>query len=142
MLKTLCGFVKGPSCLTKSAVTNSLPVTSTSLTAPSSLPSSFNREARAIIERDKRKRRLFEQTESHRLAQKALFMDQRQPKDWRYFMLRYFPFTRRGSRTLIKNRCWMSGRSRGVYAEFGLCRIKFRDLIVEGDMHGIKKASW
>ena len=42
----------------------------------------------------------------------------------------------------IKNRCAISGRSRGYMRDFGLSRIMFRELAREGKIPGVKKASW
>lgn len=42
----------------------------------------------------------------------------------------------------IKNRCAVSGRSRGYMRGFGLSRIVFRELAREGKIPGVKKASW
>ncbi len=42
----------------------------------------------------------------------------------------------------IKNRCAVSGRSRGYMRAFGLSRIQFRELVREGKIPGVKKASW
>jgi len=42
----------------------------------------------------------------------------------------------------IKNRCAVSGRSRGYLRAFGLSRIQFRELAREGKIPGVKKASW
>ena len=46
------------------------------------------------------------------------------------------------SPTRIKNRCAVTGRSRGYLRAFGLSRIKFRELAREGKIPGVKKASW
>ncbi|MFA7601348.1 MAG: type Z 30S ribosomal protein S14 [Patescibacteria group bacterium] len=40
------------------------------------------------------------------------------------------------------NRCWRCGRNRGYMRDFDLCRICFRELADNGDLPGIKKASW
>ena len=42
----------------------------------------------------------------------------------------------------LKNRCFMSGRSRGYMRDFGINRIEFRTLANEGKIPGVKKASW
>lgn len=42
----------------------------------------------------------------------------------------------------VKNRCALSGRSRGYMRDFGLSRITFRELAREGKIPGVKKASW
>ncbi|GMM50449.1 mitochondrial 37S ribosomal protein [Starmerella bacillaris] len=46
------------------------------------------------------------------------------------------------SPTQIKNRCIESGYGRSVISDFGMCRIKFRELALQGDLPGVKKASW
>ena len=49
---------------------------------------------------------------------------------------------RNSSAVRIKNRCAVTGRSRGYMRSFGLSRIKFRELAREGKIPGVKKASW
>ncbi|HOO74037.1 MAG TPA: type Z 30S ribosomal protein S14 [Tepiditoga sp.] len=51
---------------------------------------------------------------------------------------------KRGSKfsTREYNRCEICGRPRGVYREFGLCRVCFREMALEGKLPGVKKASW
>ena len=39
-------------------------------------------------------------------------------------------------------RCHRCGRSRAVYRKFGLCRICFRELALQGEIPGVTKASW
>lgn len=41
-----------------------------------------------------------------------------------------------------RNRCKLCGRPRGYYRKFGLCRICFRKLALEGYIPGVRKASW
>jgi small subunit ribosomal protein S14 len=41
-----------------------------------------------------------------------------------------------------RNRCSICGRPRGYYRKFGLCRICFRKLALEGKIAGVRKASW
>ncbi len=40
------------------------------------------------------------------------------------------------------NRCKLCGRPRAVYRKFGVCRICFRDLALQGRIPGVKKSSW
>jgi len=42
----------------------------------------------------------------------------------------------------LRNRCQLTGRSRGVYKKFNLSRIKFRELAHQGLLPGVAKASW
>ncbi|RLD14411.1 type Z 30S ribosomal protein S14 [candidate division KSB1 bacterium] len=61
------------------------------------------------------------------MARKALIVKQkREPK----FKVRKY------------HRCRRCGRSRGYLRKFGLCRICFRELALQGEIPGITKASW
>jgi len=42
----------------------------------------------------------------------------------------------------LRNRCVMSGRSRGYMRKFGISRIVFRDMALQGRIPGVRKASW
>tara|TARA_Y100001970_G_scaffold21944_1_gene25237 strand:- start:8512 stop:8817 length:306 start_codon:yes stop_codon:yes gene_type:complete len=49
---------------------------------------------------------------------------------------------RNSSSIRYRNRCKLTGRTRGVYRKFGLCRIKIRELSMSGDLPGVVKSSW
>ena len=49
---------------------------------------------------------------------------------------------RNSSSIRYRNRCKLTGRSRGVYRKFGLSRIKIRELSMSGDLPGVVKSSW
>jgi small subunit ribosomal protein S14 len=40
------------------------------------------------------------------------------------------------------NRCHLCGRPRAFIRKFGLCRICFRRLALEGQIPGVTKSSW
>ena len=42
----------------------------------------------------------------------------------------------------LHNRCMLTGRPRGYYRDFGLCRNMFRKLAHEGKLPGVVKSSW
>lgn len=42
----------------------------------------------------------------------------------------------------LHNRCKLTGRPKGYIRQFGLCRVKFRELANQGMIPGVKKASW
>lgn len=42
----------------------------------------------------------------------------------------------------LRNRCRITGRSRGFYRKFGLGRSKLREAAMRGDIPGLVKASW
>ncbi|MBU7582568.1 MAG: 30S ribosomal protein S14 [Nostoc sp. TH1S01] len=41
-----------------------------------------------------------------------------------------------------RNRCWVTGRPRGVYRDFGLSRNVLREWAHEGLLPGVVKSSW
>ena len=49
---------------------------------------------------------------------------------------------RDSSKIRIRNRCEITGRTRGVYRKFGLSRIKIRELSMSGSLPGVVKSSW
>jgi small subunit ribosomal protein S14 len=49
---------------------------------------------------------------------------------------------RNASPTRVRNRCSLTGRGRGFIGRYGLSRIKFRELALDGKLPGVKKASW
>lgn len=49
---------------------------------------------------------------------------------------------RDSSRCRLRNRCALTGRSRGYYRRFGLSRMKLRELMMCGEVPGVVKASW
>lgn len=49
---------------------------------------------------------------------------------------------RNSAPTRLRNRCFVTGRGRGVYRKYGLCRNMFRQMALEGKIPGIRKASW
>lgn len=42
----------------------------------------------------------------------------------------------------LHNRCMVTGRARGFYRKFGISRLTFRKLALEGKIPGVRKASW
>ena len=49
---------------------------------------------------------------------------------------------RRKYPTRVSNRCQKCGRPRGYMRRFGLCRICFREIALEGKIPGVVKSSW
>ena len=49
---------------------------------------------------------------------------------------------RNASPVRLKNRCQLSGRPRGYIRYFGISRIAFRDMALDGKIPGVRKASW
>ncbi|MEO0144835.1 MAG: type Z 30S ribosomal protein S14 [candidate division WOR-3 bacterium] len=45
-------------------------------------------------------------------------------------------------KTRKRNRCKLCGRDNGYIRKFGICRVCFRELALEGKIPGVRKASW
>jgi small subunit ribosomal protein S14 len=42
----------------------------------------------------------------------------------------------------LHNRCKLTGRPKGYMRQFGISRIQFREMVSQGLIPGVKKASW
>ncbi len=40
------------------------------------------------------------------------------------------------------NRCQLTGRPKGYMRKFGLCRVKFREMALQGKIPGVRESSW
>ena len=49
---------------------------------------------------------------------------------------------RNSSKVRLKNRCIVTGRPRAFIGKFGVSRIQFRELALNGQLPGVVKASW
>jgi len=49
---------------------------------------------------------------------------------------------RDSSATRLHNRCQVTGRARSYYRKFGVSRLVFRELALQGKIPGIVKSSW
>jgi small subunit ribosomal protein S14 len=57
-------------------------------------------------------------------------------------MLKLQQLPRDSAKIRQRNRCFITGRPRGVYSKFGLCRNKLRELAMRGEIPGLVKSSW
>ena len=49
---------------------------------------------------------------------------------------------RNASSVRLHNRCKLTGRPKGCMRRFGICRVKFREMALDGKIPGVTKASW
>ncbi len=71
-----------------------------------------------------------------KLASKQLPFEERMA-----LVMKLSEMPRNSSATRIRNRCELTGRPRGVYRKFKLCRIKLRELASAGQIPGVTKSS-
>ena len=95
------------------------------------------------IIRDRTRRLLVAKYEMKRVQYKSLSEDRNLPNSIRFhFFLKLSQLPRNSSKTRIRNRCILTGRSRSVYKKFRISRIAFREMASQGVLTGIYKASW
>lgn len=57
-------------------------------------------------------------------------------------MLALQSLPRNSSPVRLRNRCGLTGRPHGYFRKFGLSRNKLRERVMQGDVPGVRKASW
>jgi small subunit ribosomal protein S14 len=74
---------------------------------------------------------------------KAIIDDSSKSDEERYAArLELQKLPRNANPTRLRNRCHLTGRPRGTFRQFGLGRMKIRELAFAGDIPGVTKASW
>jgi small subunit ribosomal protein S14 len=96
-----------------------------------------------MIEREKKRSALAKKHAKKRAALKALIVnEQASYEDRQAAVEKLQKLPRDSSPIRQRNRCKLTGRSRGVYRKFGLARTKLREAATRGEVPGLKKASW
>lgn len=75
-----------------------------------------------------------------RMVAKYAKLREQLKKDGNYDELDKLP--RNSNKIRLKNRCQLSGRPKGYMRMFGVSRVAFRKMALEGKIPGITKASW
>lgn len=95
------------------------------------------------VKRNQKREYMAARDREKRTALKAVVMNRELPVEDRFeASLKLAQLPRNGSRTRVRLRCELTGRSRGNYRKFKLCRIALRELASWGQIPGMVKASW
>jgi small subunit ribosomal protein S14 len=98
---------------------------------------------KSSIEHNNLKRRLSQESLKKRLGIKKKLEDRDLSLDDRMTLVHSLAEMKRNSSFVrVRNRCVLSGRSRGYYRKFGFSRIALRELGSAGLIPGLSKASW
>ncbi|MBL8839153.1 MAG: 30S ribosomal protein S14 [Alphaproteobacteria bacterium] len=98
---------------------------------------------KSAVEKNKRRMKLAKQFAGKRARLKAVADNRELPPEDRFAArLKLAEMPRNSAPTRIRNRCELTGRPRGTYRKFKLCRIKLRELASIGQIPGMVKASW
>lgn len=97
----------------------------------------------ALINREDKRRRMVKKFSAKRQVLKAIINDVKADDETRMeARLKLQSLPRNASESRLRNRCQLTGRPRGVFRKFGLCRNKIREIAMRGEIPGVVKASW
>ena len=95
-----------------------------------------------MIEREKKRIRL---EKKYALKRMNLLNEYRNEKNFNqklqiHSQIQKLP--RNSAKTRIRNRCWKTGRPRGVFRDFGISRHVLREMAHQCLLPGVVKSSW
>jgi small subunit ribosomal protein S14 len=97
---------------------------------------------KSMIEREKKRQHLVDKfaQKRHDLKDQIAKSDSPQERFELQLQLQQLPLN--SAPTRLRNRCWMTGRPRGFYRDFGLSRHVLREMAHQGLLPGVVKSSW
>ncbi len=96
----------------------------------------------SIIQRQKKREKLVEQYKEKRTELKKDFYQAETLRSKLSIHKKIEKLPRNSIKVRSRNRCWRTGRGRGFYRDFGLCRHMIREMAHNCVLPGLYKASW
>ena len=97
----------------------------------------------SLINRDMKRRALVKKYQKKRDALLEIVNNMKASEEDRFAArLKLQQLPRNANPTRLRNRCAVTGRSRGYFRKFGLGRNKLREATMRGDIPGLGKSSW
>jgi small subunit ribosomal protein S14 len=98
---------------------------------------------KSSVEKQARRARTVKKFAKKRAEYKRIIQDPHSTDDERQAAQRRLQALPRDSNPIrLRNRCAITGRTRGYYRKFGLGRNKLRETAMRGEIPGLTKASW
>jgi len=98
---------------------------------------------KSMIERNNKRLRLVQQFAAKRLELKSIMADPSvSDEDFYTAQRKLTKLPRNASPVRLRNRCNITGRPRAYIRKFGLSRLTFRELALQGKIPGVTKSSW
>lgn len=95
------------------------------------------------VNRNKKRERMAARDAAKRAALKTIVMNRATPVESRFeASIKLAALPRNAAKVRIRLRCALTGRARGNYRKFRLCRVALRELAGTGQIPGLVKASW
>jgi small subunit ribosomal protein S14 len=97
---------------------------------------------KSMLEREKKRARMIEKYADKRAELKEQFRTATSQREKLELHREIQQLPRNSSPNRKRNRCWVTGRSRGYYRDFGLSRHVLREWAHQGLLPGVVKSSW
>jgi small subunit ribosomal protein S14 len=97
---------------------------------------------KSMIEREKKREKLVAKYAQKREELKQQFESATSQAEKLEIHRKIQQLPRNSARVRVRNRCWVTGRPRGVYRDFGLSRHCIREMAHQGLLPGVVKSSW
>jgi small subunit ribosomal protein S14 len=97
---------------------------------------------KSMIEREKKRLKLAAKYQAKREALEEQFEQAANQLEKLEIHRKIQQLPRNSCRTRQRNRCWLTGRPRGYYRDFGLSRNAIREWAHQGLLPGVVKSSW
>ena len=98
---------------------------------------------KSSINRNKKRIKLNLKFINKRKKLKSIIMNKKLSLEERFkAQMKLSKLPKNSSRTRVRNRCEITGRSHGVYRKLKISRIALRQLSLEGKIPGMFKSSW
>jgi small subunit ribosomal protein S14 len=97
---------------------------------------------KSMIEREKKRAKLVEKYAAKRQELKEQFAAATSQRERLEIHRKIQQLPRNSAVNRMHNRCWVSGRPRGYYRDFGLSRNVLREWAHQGLLPGVVKSSW
>jgi small subunit ribosomal protein S14 len=97
---------------------------------------------KSMVERERKRQKLIDKYAAKRAELKEQFRTASSQQEKMEIHRQIQQLPRNSAPSRLRNRCWLTGRSRGYYRDFGLCRNALRQMAHEGLLPGVVKSSW
>jgi small subunit ribosomal protein S14 len=97
---------------------------------------------KSMVEREKRRQKLVAKYAQKREALLEEFSSAANQQERLEIHRQIQQLPRNSAPTRVRNRCWLTGRPRGYYRDFGVSRHVLREMAHQGLLPGVVKSSW
>ncbi|MDX1949501.1 MAG: 30S ribosomal protein S14 [Rickettsiales bacterium] len=98
---------------------------------------------KSAVERNLKRQRLSKQFAGRRAKLKEIVMNKETTPEARFdAVVKLSRLPKNSAKNRIRNRCEVTGKPRGYFRKFGICRNVLRELSSIGQVPGVIKSSW